>query len=162
MRHVRHGVPAALHQPLRSRQRCRGRGRRGWRVRGRDHRGGCLIVTRGDRLLIVVLVVVSLLAWPMLAVASTAGELVEISGPAGVTRASLSEDAALHVPGTSGEVLVIIEDGRVHVESSSCPDQVCVESGEVEASGSVIACVPNQVVIQVGEGGGDALDARIR
>lgn len=119
-------------------------------------------MTRGDRLLTVVLAVASLLAWPLLAAAGTVGDRVEISGPAGITRVSLSEDASLHVPGTAGEVLVVIRDGRVHVESSSCPDQVCVAAAEADASGSVIACVPNHVVIQVGKGGGDALDARIR
>ena len=119
-------------------------------------------MTRGDRLLIVALAVVCLLAWPIVAAARTSGESVEISGPAGMTVVSLSEDRTLHVSGRSGELTVVVEGGAVRVDEAECPDHVCVKTGAVSASGSLVACVPNEVVIRVGGGDADGLDARIR
>lgn len=119
-------------------------------------------MTRGDRLLIVALAVACLLAWPIAAAARTSGESVEVSGPAGVTVVSLSEDRVLRVTGRTGELTVVVERGAVRVLEADCPDHVCVKTGAISASGSVVACVPNGVVIRVGGGDGDGLDARIR
>jgi len=119
-------------------------------------------MTRGDRLLIVVLAVACLLAWPIVAAARTSGDSIEISGPAGVSVVSLSENRTLHVPGRSGELTVVVQDGTVRVLEAPCPDHVCVNTGPVSASGSIVACVPNQVIIRVGGVDADGFDARIR
>jgi hypothetical protein len=119
-------------------------------------------VTRADRLLIVVLAVVALLAWPLAASAGSAGARVEITGPDGFTGVSLADEASLVVAGSSGEVLVEVSGDHVRVAEADCPDQVCVRTGAVAAAGSVIACVPNGVVVRVTGGESDGFDARIR
>ncbi|MBN1193710.1 MAG: NusG domain II-containing protein [Coriobacteriia bacterium] len=120
-------------------------------------------MTRGDRLLIGVLVVAALVAWPLAsAVAHGTAEEVIISGPEGSSVVSLHEDAEFDVEGRLGSVTVRIVDGQVSVADSCCCDQVCVRTGSVSAAGSVIACVPNGVVIRLGGGDHDGLDARIR
>ncbi len=48
-----------------------------------------------------------------------------------------------------GNVCIRAYNGEIQVISSDCPDKVCVNSGAVGKSGSVIACVPNRVVIAV-------------
>lgn len=118
-------------------------------------------MTRSDRLLIGVLAVVCLLAWPLVAAARGTAERVEISGPFGTSVISLAEDRTVRIEGRSGEVTVVIEDGAVFVAEAECPDHVCVKTGTVSAPGSVVACVPNGVVITI-RGGSDELDARIR
>lgn len=120
-------------------------------------------MTRADRTLVVVLALVAALAWPVVAaVASHAASEVVISSPSGTSTSPLSADAKLTVDGILGPVVVSIEGGAVRVVESGCPDQVCVRTGAVRTSGSVIACVPNGVVVRVGGGGGAELDARLR
>lgn len=48
-----------------------------------------------------------------------------------------------------GNVCIRAYDGEIRVISSDCPDKVCVNSGAVSKNGSVIACVPNKIVIAV-------------
>lgn len=120
-------------------------------------------MTRGDRVLIAVLLCVSLLAWPLAAArAGSQGGQAFITGPDGESAVSLSRDAEYHVSGATGDVVVRVSDGAVRVDESGCPDQICVRTGAVSSPGSVIACVPNRVVVRVGGEGDGRLDARIR
>jgi hypothetical protein len=48
------------------------------------------------------------------------------------------------------------------VTDSTCPDRVCVHTGAISAPGSMIACVPNGVVVRIGGEESDGLDARVR
>lgn len=119
-------------------------------------------MTRADRLLILVLAVAALLAWPLLAAAGGNAEFAEISGPGGATRVPLGTDDVLLVDGTGGDLRVVVQNGSVRVEEADCPNQICVRTGRIESAGSVIACVPNDVVIRVEGGQTDGIDARIR
>ncbi|MHB1017487.1 MAG: NusG domain II-containing protein [Coriobacteriia bacterium] len=120
-------------------------------------------MTRGDRVLIAALLCVSLLAWPLAAArAGGQGGQAFITGPGGESAVSLSRDAEYRIPGATGDVVVRVSDGAVRVDESGCPDQICVRTGAVSSPGSVIACVPNRVVVRVGGEGDGRLDARIR
>lgn len=118
-------------------------------------------MTHGDRLLIAVLAAVSLLTWPLAAVARGEARQLAISSPEGSTSVPVLEDQTVRVQGRSGEMVVQIEHGSVRVLEADCPDGICVSTGAVSAPGEVVACVPNGVVLRV-EGSGDELDARIR
>jgi len=120
-------------------------------------------MTRGDRVLIAALVCVTLLSWP-LAAALAGGQEAQavIVGPAGESVVSLVQDAEYRIEGTLGDVVVRVADGAIRVEASGCPDQTCIHTGAVSSPGSVIACVPNRVVIRVGGRSDVGLDARIR
>jgi hypothetical protein len=119
-------------------------------------------MTRADRILIAALACAALLAWPLVATAGAAGDEAVIEAPAGRTSIALTDDATYEVAGVLGTVVVEVADGSVRVVDSDCPDQVCVRTGAVSAPGSVIACVPNGVVVRVKGGGSDGLDARVR
>lgn len=120
-------------------------------------------MTRGDRLLIAVLACLALLAWPLAsAVAGGRGGQVVMSAPGGETVAALSDDGVYRIQGAKGIVTVAVDAGVVRVLQSDCPDHTCVRTGAVSAPGSVIACVPNGVVVRIGSEGDDGLDARIR
>lgn len=120
-------------------------------------------MTRGDRVLIAALVCVTLLSWP-LAAALAGGQEAQavIVGPAGESVVALSQDAEYRVEGAIGDVVVRVADRTVVVEAAECPDQTCVHTGAVSSPGSVIACVPNRVVIRVGGRSDVGLDARVR
>ncbi|MHB1136299.1 MAG: NusG domain II-containing protein [Coriobacteriia bacterium] len=120
-------------------------------------------MTRGDRLLIAALVCMSLLAWPLTAArADGQGGQAFIAGPGGESAVSLSRDAEYHIAGATGDVVVHVSNGAVRIAESGCPDQICVRTGAVSSPGSVIACVPNGVVVRVGGEGDGRLDARVR
>ncbi|MBN2247849.1 MAG: NusG domain II-containing protein [Coriobacteriia bacterium] len=120
-------------------------------------------MTRGDRILIAALICASLLVWPLAAArADSQGGQAYITGPGGRSVISLSRDAEYRIDGAMGEVVVRVVDGSVRVHESGCPDQTCVRTGAVSSAGSVIACVPNRVVIRVGGEADDGFDARVR
>ncbi len=52
-----------------------------------------------------------------------------------------------------GNVCIRAYNGEIQVISSDCPDKVCVNAGAVSKNGSVIACVPNRIVIAVKKDG---------
>ena len=120
-------------------------------------------MTRADRIVIAAIAIAALAAWPLAAVAGPDGaRVIRVSAPGGTTTASLDVDTTLTIDGAGGEVVVRIADGGVSVISAECPDHTCIRTGRVSAPGAVIACVPNGVVVRVGEAGDDGLDARVR
>ncbi len=48
-----------------------------------------------------------------------------------------------------GNVCIYAYNGKIQINHSDCPTGVCVNSGAVYKHGSVIACVPNKIVIEV-------------
>lgn len=61
----------------------------------------------------------------------------------------LKEDGTYVVKGPVGDTVVVIKDGRVRVKDSDCPRKFCVRQGWVTTG--AIVCVPNRVVVSVGE-----------
>ncbi len=118
--------------------------------------------TAGDRILIATVAVAALVAWPLLAGASGSDSTAQISGPHGETRVDLTVDQVLTVDGSAGDLTVEVLDRTIRVTHADCPDGVCVRTGRVSALGSLIACVPNRVVITVGAEGDSGYDARVR
>ena len=119
-------------------------------------------MTRGDRILALVIVGLAIVAIPILALArSGSAETAVVTGPSGRTVLDLGVDQTVSIEGLQGAVIVRIAGGRVHVVDSTCPDRVCVNSGAVDDRGGVIACVPNGVSVVVGEGE-RGLDAIVR
>jgi hypothetical protein len=119
-------------------------------------------VTRGDRIVVLVVALLAVLSWPatMMAAAGRA-DVAVITGPTGTTDVSLGQDAALDVEGLRGIVRVETSGEAVRVVASSCPDHLCVAQGPVSARGSAIVCVPNGVTVRLG-GSGHALDSVVR
>jgi len=79
-----------------------------------------------------------------------------------VGRYTLDENRIVEVEGPRGMTRVRIKDGRAAVVSSACRDKICEGMGEVGREGGIIVCVPNRVVVEVGKGRSDGLDAVAR
>ncbi len=77
-------------------------------------------------------------------------------------RYALDADRVVEVTGPRGKTLVRIRDGRAAVVSSPCWDKICEGMGEVGREGGIVVCVPNRVVVEVGKGRSDGLDAVAR
>jgi hypothetical protein len=61
----------------------------------------------------------------------------------------LEEDRLLTVDGPLGKTEIAIEDNSIRVISSPCPGKICVNSGPISKPGDWIACLPNQVFINI-------------
>lgn len=119
-------------------------------------------MSRADRIVIVLAAIIALAVWPIAAAAGDGADRATITGPAGETVVSLAEPGVYRIDGARGTVTVAVANGAISVTESDCPDHTCVRTGAVRASGSVIACVPNRVIVRVGGERTDGLDARIR
>ena len=57
------------------------------------------------------------------------------------------------------ENVVFVEPGQISVQSATCPDQICVHQGPITDGARPIVCLPHRIVIQIGPGPDDAVDA---
>ena len=65
-------------------------------------------------------------------------------------RLPLEKDRELEVHTDGGGINVLeVKNGKAYVKSASCPDKICVNTGAISKEGSVIACVPNRVVVVI-------------
>jgi hypothetical protein len=120
-------------------------------------------VTRGDRIVVAIVALAAVLAWPatMAAAGSARGSALVVSGPSGTSDLALRPDREVEVQGLRGTVCLQVIDGGVRVAEVTCPDRLCQRQGRVSAPGSALVCVPNGMTARIG-GGGDALDAVVR
>ena len=44
---------------------------------------------------------------------------------------------------------ICAHNGKIQVLASDCHDKTCINMGEAEKNGSMIACVPNKIVIRI-------------
>lgn len=119
-------------------------------------------MTRGDRIVIAVVIAVAALSWPAMLLASggvASARTVTVTGPFARYTVPLQAERTLKVRGLVSDVVVVVDRGAVHVAESGCRDRLCIEQGAVR-SGAIV-CLPNGVTVKVA-GAGDELDAYIR
>jgi hypothetical protein len=58
----------------------------------------------------------------------------------------------IHVSGPLGDTVIQIDGSAARIAASPCLNQTCVASGAVHAPGQWAACLPNRVMLYVGEG----------
>jgi hypothetical protein len=103
----------------------------------------------GDALVLCLLVaVVAAASLPRATGASHAGAEVIASGKRALTL-DLSRDGVHDVAGAIGVTRVEVRGGRVRVLSSPCPRQVCRHGGWIGDPGTLLVCLPNEIVIRV-------------
>jgi hypothetical protein len=118
-------------------------------------------MTPGDTVLIAFCLALSIVLFFLLPglVVSGGSEVVIRSNERVAGRYSLDEDRRIEVPGPIGSTAVRVESGRVCVESSPCANKVCIHMGTIGREGGLIVCVPNRVIVTVGNGTPEGVDA---
>jgi len=117
----------------------------------------------GARLIVGDAIVLSLLVAAIVAVSlpRTAGgnsrrAQVVVSGEQVLTL-DLSHNGVHDILGPIGVTRVEVRDGKVRVLSSPCPQQICRHGGWIGEPGTMLVCLPNEVVIRIpGEPGREA------
>lgn len=69
----------------------------------------------------------------------------------------LEEDRELNL--LNGRMQMEVSKKRIRVLNSDCPQHICVNMGWIQYSGQTIACVPNEVLIEIKSTGPALLDA---
>ena len=106
--------------------------------------------TKADKILIVVLILLSLASYPVIKFCAKTGSVleVEVLGEEYMV-VPLNIDREIVVPGRLGDSVILIEDGKARFTSSPCPHKMCIKMGSIKDAGEMAACVPNGVLIRV-------------
>jgi hypothetical protein len=120
--------------------------------------GGVRLIV-GDAIVISLLVAAVVAAsLPRTAGGSHSQAQVVVSGEKVLTL-DLSLEGIHEVLGAIGVTRIEVRDGKVRVLSSPCPRQVCRHGGWIGEPGTLLVCLPNEVLIRVpgeSQGGRDA------
>ena len=63
---------------------------------------------------------------------------------------SLSKETTIKVSNSSGYNLIKVSEGAISIIEADCPDKICIKSGKIKNSGEAIACVPHNLIIEIG------------
>ena len=90
---------------------------------------------------------------------SGAPAMVKLQGAGGEWVFPLDASEFIHIPGPLGDSLVEIKGGGARIIASPCLNQICVAAGTVRFAGQWTACLPNRVLLYLGEAEGGNVDA---
>jgi hypothetical protein len=85
-----------------------------------------------------------------------------IKGRSGEWVYPLSPDRQIKVAGPLGDTIVVIEHKTLRIVDSPCPNNTCIAAGSIDSPGQWLACLPNDVIVRIEGGRGDAgVDASV-
>jgi hypothetical protein len=115
----------------------------------------------GDWVLIAFLLATAVLSFFLVPrwLMSGATDVEILSRDKSLRRYPLNKDRQVAVPGPLGISEVTIKEGRVRIQSSPCPHKTCMAMGDIGKEGGILVCLPNEIVVRVGNGQPDGLDA---
>lgn len=119
------------------------------------------LTTWGDRLLVVILAVLTLGAFPLVGAGAKKSDraVIEINGKP-VKTISLKKDGNITVQGVVGDAVFEVKDGGIHAVSAPCTNKVCINQGWTHTPWKLLVCVPNKVVVRpIGAGDENGVDA---
>lgn len=118
-------------------------------------------MTKGDKYLIIFIIVISLLSLFYVKKAITRYDekyiLIQVDGKDYKKISFGPEVIGKKIPIETefGYNLIEIGDGKVRVIDADCPDRLDVKQGYISNPGEVIVCLPNRLVIEIK---GDSID----
>ncbi len=108
---------------------------------------------KSDLVLLSVLLLVGLSLLLVTLVFRKEGTLISIEeGGSFVMELGLYENGEYSL--ADGKNILVIENGEAYMKHADCPDHRCVKMGRVKYRGQRIICLPNEVTVAVGGGGG--------
>lgn len=117
------------------------------------------LLTRADKLLIVLLFITSILSLPVIRhfqKSNNSYAIIEVNAKE-LKKVSLLEEKELEIMGELGISILKIEKERIKIIKSPCPHKLCVKMGWISQPGEIIICIPNKVVVRIA-GGDSAFD----
>lgn len=112
-------------------------------------------MTKGDKILISAIVILSLLAYGIIYL-SGSGEKnkyisVQFNGEEykRLTFTSKNDSYEYKLDTDEGLNIIEVEGDKVHMIDANCPDKLCIKQGYISKVGEVLVCVPNKVVVEI-------------
>ena len=113
-------------------------------------------LTCADKVIFVIFAFFALSSYTLVEFSRPPGGRVLVSvGKRRVASFSLRRDGDYTVEGALGAVVLQIRDGAVRVLDVSCPRRICCQMGWIKKSGQVIVCLPNRLIVRIGEQRGE-------
>ncbi|GAQ25979.1 lipoprotein [Tepidanaerobacter syntrophicus] len=116
------------------------------------------MITKGDKILICVVLLLSFLLLAAFQIFGFAAEktyaVIEVNGKL-FQKILLGENGSnfkLTVPAGNHKSIVEVDKDKVRIIYSDCPDQDCVRQGWISRPGQIIVCLPNKIVIKIVNG----------
>lgn len=116
-------------------------------------------MTFGDKVLILILSLITVLSFYFIKVIFPAGVEASIKveerylGPY-----MLTEDRVFEIKGPLGHTEVEIKDGKIRIKKAPCRDKICMKQSWISNSGESLICLPNKVMVYItGEARYDAI-----
>jgi hypothetical protein len=108
------------------------------------------IITPGDKILVVLIVVIGIASLFAISRFKQPGDrvIIEVNGQE-LQRLDLESSQEITVTGPIGNTRIKVGHGAVQVLSSDCPEKICVKTGKIRHAGEIIVCVPNKVVVKI-------------
>ena len=72
-----------------------------------------------------------------------------------VKEVDLSKDETFEIKTEYGKNTISVKDGAISVKDADCPDGLCVRHGGLRNKYDAIVCLPNKMIIEYKNGGGD-------
>ena len=106
--------------------------------------------TRADKILIIVLIIISAVSYPAIRYLFPGGTFisVEVAGEE-VSAVRLGLNKEITVKGKIGESTIRFDERGARFVKSPCSDRKCIEAGYVRDAGDEIRCEENDVTIRV-------------
>lgn len=123
--------------------------------------GGVRLLLGDAAVLALLCAAVIALALPKTAGGRPARAEVEVRGNF-VATLDLERDGVSEIKGPLGVTRIEVRGGRVRVLSSPCPRQACRHGGWIGATGEMLVCLPNEIVIRLPGRRAGAIDAVAR
>ena len=108
------------------------------------------LLTKGDILLIAIIIAASVGLWINLFLSSNDSQNAEIYFENKLIKTlSLNQDTQYTINKDGVRILIEVEDKKIRMKESNCPRKICVHQGWIRKSGESIICVPNKVVVKI-------------
>lgn len=115
-------------------------------------------MNKSDIKLVVILLVVSIIGVLCFSFFSKKGESAYVYyGGNPVLTIDLSIDNDYVVAGELGDVFIVVRGGKIKVEDETSPLHLCSLQGFIDSELESIVCLPNKVVINIGDSMYDAV-----
>lgn len=109
------------------------------------------MINKRDIILICALLCAALTAFAVVYFGRQSGDTVAVYvNNIEYARIPLNEDGNITIHTADGGTNeLVVKNGKAYIKDASCPDKICVDTGKVSKKGSVIACLPNGVIVVI-------------
>lgn len=121
------------------------------------------MLTRIDKLVIVIITITALLSLPIAMSASShfnPSNLTVYKAGKKVASYNLQENKNIRINGNNGGYCLLkIEERKAFIAKSTCPLKICQKIGKIDKAGQVIVCAPMLLMYEIESKNNNSLDA---